>query len=168
MVYADYNATDNRQSAIGNRQSPDSKFIQRALVVAPALSHLDEQVQENAPLEKLLDVGASGGADFFQPGAAFPDYYGLVRGPLDIDQAVNRCYALSFFPTFGHDCGDVRQLLAGLLKNFLSHKLGGEHAFGLISHLVFGIEHRARGKIVENLPNQQVGAISGERGDRND
>src|SRR5437870_112901 len=77
------------QSEILNPQSVNSQLIKGAVVVAPMLAHLDEEIQEDMPAQKFLDVAASRDANLLQTRTPSPDYNSSVRRALDVDQTVN-------------------------------------------------------------------------------
>src|SRR6266850_7386804 len=55
-----------RISEVINRHSPNSQFIECALVVAPALAYLHKEIQEHVAAEQLLDILASRGNDILK------------------------------------------------------------------------------------------------------
>src|SRR5437870_7062007 len=126
------------------------------------LSDLDEQAEEDASPQQLLDVGARGLSNLFQTGPALPNYDSAMRRPLDVDQTMYSAYVFGFFPAFDHNCRNVRQLLGRDLQDLLAHELGCENSFRLIGNLVFRVKRLANGKILENLFDQQRDTVAGE------
>src|ERR1041384_243214 len=127
----------------------DSKLIERALAVTPVLAHLNEKVQEDVTAQELLDISASGASDLFQSRTCSSNNNCSMRRPFYVDQTMDSRDVFGIFPSLGHDRGDVRQLFTGQLKDLFSYKLCGKSALRLIGHLIFGIQQRRLGQMLE-------------------
>ena len=81
-MLAGSSASRDTASVTSHQLAMDSQFVERALVIAPMLAHLDEEIQKNMAAEKLFDLGASRCANLFKPRAALPNDYRAMRRPL--------------------------------------------------------------------------------------
>src|SRR6476660_7842322 len=105
-----------------------AEFVEGAFVIAPVFAHFDEEAEKDMATEQFFDVAAGGGADLFQARAAFANAYGAMRRALDINQTVDARQVFGFFPAFGDDRRDVRNLVAGRCENLFAHQFGGDSA----------------------------------------
>src|ERR1044072_5786524 len=82
----------------------------------------------HAVAHERLDLFARANADVFQAAGAFSDDDLFLRSSLDNDGAVDaREVFTNFFVPLGHYSGDVWNLVARRVQNFLAHDLGNEH-----------------------------------------
>ena len=128
------------------------------------------QVEVHRNAEEPLEVLSGLGPDLPDARPAGTDDDGLLGLPLDQDRAEQaQAPRLALVvEAIDHHRGHERQLGVGVAQHLLAHRLGREHALGLVGEEVVGIERLAGGEPPDDLPLEDVDPVAGRRRHRHE
>ena len=129
---------------------------QLAVVVAPVLADLDEELQEHFLLEELLHVLARGLPDTLELFALVADQDAFLRLARDVDRRRDAVDRRFLAVAFDFDLAAVGYLLVVEAQDLFADDFRGEEPQRLVRERVFGVEGRAFGQQVENRPEHAL------------